>query len=152
MLNPTAPRHGRQVPSLVVAQEAGSYHGRNQPWSAATGNPFSPSDSVRVYTPDVLVATLNTLPTLKADRITMSVYEDASTTNLWNMIVGNGHDVDGDALTISTIDTTGTVGSVIFDKVGKKLVYTADDTIQDLLQPGDTDTTVVKYKLSDGKE
>jgi len=49
MLNPTAPRHGRQVPSLVVAQEAGSYHGRNQPWSAGTGNPFSPSDSVRVY-------------------------------------------------------------------------------------------------------
>src|SRR4051812_1519879 len=49
MLNPTAPRHGHQVPSLVVAQEAGSYHGRNEPWSAGTGNPFSPSDSVRVY-------------------------------------------------------------------------------------------------------
>jgi VCBS repeat-containing protein len=98
------------------------------------------------------ITPVNDAPTLKADPLTVSVYEDASTTNLWNMIVGNGHDVEGDALTISTIDTTGTVGSVSFDKAGKKLVYTADDNLQDLLQSGDTDTTVVKYKLSDGRE
>jgi hypothetical protein len=67
------------------------------------------------------------------------------------MIVGNGHDVEGDALSISTIDTTGTVGSVIFDQANKKLVYTAGDNIQDLLQPGDVDPTKIGYTLSDGK-
>src|SRR4051794_15115493 len=46
------------------------YHGRNQPWSAATGNPFSPSDSVRVYIGEIL---LSLKPRLRQTAHTVSV-------------------------------------------------------------------------------
>ena len=81
----------------------------------------------------------------------IAVYEDATTANLWDRLLANDTDPDGDALTIVSVDTTGTVGSVHFDAARQVLTYSADANSLDALKPTDAPAPVTfSYTVSDG--
>lgn len=81
----------------------------------------------------------------------IAVYEDATTANLWDRLLANDTDPDGDALTIVSVDTTGTVGSVQFDAARQVLTYSADANSLDGLKPTDAPAPVTfSYTVSDG--
>ena len=81
----------------------------------------------------------------------IAVYEDATTANLWDRLLANDTDPDGDALTIVSVDTTGTVGSVQFDAARQVLTYSADANSLDALKPTDAPAPVTfSYTVSDG--
>jgi len=113
----------------------------NSEFSAAT----RPTD----HDPQVaLFAIPNTAPTGHDDAV--SVDENATTPNLWTTVLGNDTDPEGDALTITAVDTTGTLGHVIFDPQTQTLRYVADNASFDALATGTTAPDHFSYTLSDG--
>lgn len=85
----------------------------------------------------IAVADVNEAPTAVGDSV--AVNEDATTANLWTQLLGNDSDPDaGDSLSIASIDTTGTRGSLVFDAATHTLRYVADHDSFDALAPGAT--------------
>lgn len=79
------------------------------------------------------------------------VDEDATSGNLWPALLGNDTDADaGTVLTITAVDTTGTLGSLIFDAGTQTLRYVADANSFDELAFGANATDTFRYTLSDG--
>lgn len=81
---------------------------------------------------------------------TAGVFEDGSTLNLWTNILSNDTDAENDVLTLVSVDTTGTLGSVVFDAASQLLVFVADDPLLDALAPNETLDTSFEYVVSDG--
>lgn len=82
---------------------------------------------------------------------TVYVDEDATTGNLWPALRSNDTDADaGTVLTITAVDTTGTLGSLIFDAATQTLRYVADANSFDELAFGANATDTFGYTLSDG--
>lgn len=81
----------------------------------------------------------------------MAVDEDATTANLWSTLLGNDRDPDaGQALSIVKVDTSGTLGSVIFDAATQTLKYVADHDAFDALATGASQIDRFTYTVSDG--
>jgi VCBS repeat-containing protein len=79
-----------------------------------------------------------------------AVDEDATTGNLWNGLLANDTDPDaGDTLSISAVDTTDTLGRVIFDPTTRTLQYVADNDAFDALRPGETTIDTFGYTVTD---
>lgn len=79
-----------------------------------------------------------------------AVNEDAATANLWAQLLGNDSDPDeGDTLTITAVDTNGTLGTVIFDAATQSLRYIADHDSFDALAPGATAVDSFTYTVTD---
>lgn len=110
-------------------------------------------DSLRSSDHDQLVATFfipepNEAPTAVDDAI--AVEEDAATGNLWDLLLGNDSDPDaGDALSIQSVDGTGTLGSLVFDPATETLRYVADDDAFDALAPGQSVIDRFTYTITD---
>ena len=96
----------------------------------------------------VTIGDLNEAPTAAADAV--SVDEDGQTGNLWNQLLGNDGDPDaGNTLTILSVDTGTTLGSVIFDPITQSLVYVADAEVFDELATGASMTDSFTYTVRD---
>lgn len=89
----------------------------------------------------------NTAPTARPDAVTVD--EDATTGNLYDLLLSNDTDADGDALGIMSVGLTGTKGSVVYDSAAKKLTYAADTDVFDDLKPGETATDTFTYTVRD---
>jgi VCBS repeat-containing protein len=82
---------------------------------------------------------------------TIYVDEDATTGNLWPALRSNDSDADaGTVLTITAVDTIGTLGSVIFDAGTQTLRYVADANSFDELAYTAIALDTFSYTLSDG--
>lgn len=96
----------------------------------------------------IAVTDVNEAPVAKADSITVN--EDATSANLWSLLLGNDSDVDaGDILSIKAVGTAGTFGSLLFDPETKSLRYVADNDAFDALAPGATATDSFTYTVTD---
>ncbi|HEU0099304.1 MAG TPA: cadherin domain-containing protein [Allosphingosinicella sp.] len=94
------------------------------------------------------VGNVNEAPTAAADAV--SVNEDATTGNLWNLLLGNDSDPDaGATLSIASVNGTGTLGSLVFDAAGQSLRYVADHDAFDALAPGETAVDTFTYTVTD---
>lgn len=83
---------------------------------------------------------------------TIAVAEDATSDNLWNLLLGNDSDPDaGDTLAITGVDTTGTLGSLVFDPETNTLRYVADGAAIDDLSAGETLVDRFTYTVGDGE-
>lgn len=91
----------------------------------------------------------NGAPTAANDAV--AVNEDATSPNLWTQLLANDSDPDaGQTLSIQSVDTTGTLGSLIFDADTQTLKYVADNDAFDALAPGATATDSFTYTVTDG--
>nr|WP_246623519.1 Ig-like domain-containing protein [Sphingomonas colocasiae] len=79
----------------------------------------------------------------------IAVNEDATTANLAATLLGNDTDANGDVLTIISVNTSGTLGSVIFDAATQTLKYVASSPVFDALSPGSTATDTFTYTVTD---
>jgi VCBS repeat-containing protein len=96
----------------------------------------------------IAVTDVNEAPVATADAV--AVNEDATTANLWATLLGNDSDPDaGQTPTIKSIDTSGTLGSVIFDAATQTLKYVADNDAFDALAPGATQIDHFTYTVTD---
>lgn len=91
----------------------------------------------------------NEAPTAQGD--TVAVNEDATTANLWTSLLANDTDPDtGQTLSIQSVDTTGSLGHVLFDAATQSLRYVADADAFDSLAPGATAVDHFSYTVTDG--
>jgi uncharacterized protein len=96
----------------------------------------------------IAVTDVNEAPSAADDAT--AVDEDATTANLWSALLANDTDPDdGDSLAIAAVDTTGTLGTVLFDADDQTLHYVADDDAFDALAPGATMTDSFAYTVTD---
>jgi VCBS repeat-containing protein len=96
----------------------------------------------------IAVTNVNEAPVAKADSITID--EDATSANLWSLLLGNDSDVDaGDILSIKAVGTGGTLSSLLFDPETKSLRYVADNDAFDALAPGAIATDSFTYTVTD---
>lgn len=96
----------------------------------------------------IVVGDVNEAPVATADRI--AVDEDATSDNLWSLLLSNDGDVDtGDVLSISEVDGSGTLGSLVFDSATQTLRYVADNDAFDALAPGATASDSFRYTVTD---
>jgi predicted extracellular nuclease len=113
----------------------------NSEFSAAT----RPTD----HDPQVALFSIpNLAPAAHDDAV--AVDENATTGNLWTTVLGNDTDPEGDRLTITAVDTTGTLGHVVFDPQTQTLQYVADNASFDALATGTTAPDHFTYTVSDG--
>jgi VCBS repeat-containing protein len=95
------------------------------------------------------VGDVNEAPTASPDSV--AVDEDATTGNLWDLLLGNDSDPDsGTTLAIQSVDGTGTLGSLVFDPGTQSLRYVADHDAFDALAPGQTAVDTFTYTVTDG--
>ncbi|MBW8842874.1 MAG: cadherin domain-containing protein, partial [Sphingomonadales bacterium] len=96
----------------------------------------------------VTVTDLNEAPVAVHD--SAAVNEDATSANLWAGLLANDHDPDaGDSLRITAIDSSGTLGSLIFDPAHQILQYVADNDAFDALAPGQQAIDHFTYTVTD---
>ncbi len=94
----------------------------------------------------IAITDVNEAPVAVGDPV--AVDEDSTTANLWSQLLGNDSDVDaGDSVTIVSVGTAGTLGSVIFDAATQSLRYVADDDSFDGLAVGGTATDSFTYTI-----
>jgi hypothetical protein len=94
------------------------------------------------------VANVNEAPTAAADAV--AVNEDATTGNLWSLLLGNDSDPDaGTTLSIASVNGSGTLGSLVFDPATQDLRYVADHDSFDALAPGQTAVDTFTYTVTD---
>jgi VCBS repeat-containing protein len=99
---------------------------------------------------DVLVTVENVNEAPVASRDAIAVNEDATTDNLWSLLIGNDRDPDaGDALAITAVSGAGTLGSLVFDPATQTLRYVADNDSFDALAPGATAIDSFTYTVTD---
>jgi len=97
---------------------------------------------------NIAVGDVNEAPTAGGDSV--SIDEDATSANLWSLLLSNDTDPDaGEILAISTVGTTGTLGSVVFDVATQSLRYIADNDVFDALAPGATLVDTFTYQVRD---
>ncbi len=97
----------------------------------------------------IVVDDVNEAPVATADAV--AVDEDATTANLWSTLLGNDRDPDtGQTLSIVKVDTSDTLGSVIFDAATQTLKYVADHDAFDALATGASQVDRFTYTVSDG--
>ena len=97
---------------------------------------------------EIAVADVNEAPVAAND--SAAVNEDATTPNLWGQLLSNDSDPDaGATLSIDSVDTTGTLGSLIFDPDSETLHYVADHDSFDALAPGATVVDTFAYTVTD---
>ena len=97
----------------------------------------------------VTVTDVNEAPVAADDAV--AVNEDATTANLWTALLANDSDPDaGQTLAISAVDSTGTLGSLVFDAASHTLKYVADADAFDALAPGATQVDHFSYTVTDG--
>jgi VCBS repeat-containing protein len=97
----------------------------------------------------IAVGDVNEAPSAHGDAV--AVNEDATTPNLWATLLGNDSDPDaGNQLSIQSVDTTGTLGHVIFDSATQSLRYVADNDAFDALPTGATAVDHFTYTVTDG--
>ena len=95
----------------------------------------------------ISVGDVNEAPIATADNIIIN--EDASSGNLYSLLLGNDFELDaGDTLTITTTGGTA-LGTVQFDAVTRTLVYIADNDAFDPLRVGDSATDSFTYTITD---
>ncbi|TGX53934.1 hypothetical protein E5A73_07300 [Sphingomonas gei] len=96
----------------------------------------------------IAVGDVNEAPVAANDSV--AVNEDATTANLWSTLLGNDSDPDaGQTPTIKAVDTSATLGSVIFDADTQTLKYVADNDAFDALAPGATQVDHFSYTVTD---
>ena len=96
----------------------------------------------------ISVGDVNEAPTAAADAV--AVNEDATTANLWGLLLANDSDPDaGTALSIASVNGTGTLGTLIFDPGTQSLRYVADHDSFDALAPGQTAVDTFTYTVTD---
>jgi VCBS repeat-containing protein len=99
-------------------------------------------------TVSISVGDVNEAPTAVADSV--AVDEDATTPNLWNLLLGNDSDPDaGATLSIASVNGSGTLGSLVFDPSSQSLRYVADNDAFDALAPGQTVVDTFTYTVTD---
>jgi VCBS repeat-containing protein len=96
----------------------------------------------------IVVGNLNEAPTAAADAV--AVDEDATTANLWNLLLGNDSDPDaGTILAIASVNGAGTLGSLVFEPATQNLRYVANHDSFDALAPGQTAVDTFTYTVTD---
>ncbi|TFI58549.1 hypothetical protein E2493_08985 [Sphingomonas parva] len=96
----------------------------------------------------IAVGDVNEAPVAGNDSV--SVNEDATSPNLWSLLLGNDHDPDaGASLRIASVDGVGTYGSLVFDAASQTLRYVADHDSFDSLAPGATAVDTFRYTVTD---
>jgi VCBS repeat-containing protein len=96
----------------------------------------------------IAVGDVNEAPVAAVDAV--AVDEDATTDNLWSQLLGNDSDPDdGDSVTIVSVDSSGTLGNVVFDESTHTLLYVADNDAFDQLAPGATQVDHFTYTIAD---
>ena len=96
----------------------------------------------------IAVQDVNEAPVAVGDAV--AVNEDATTGNLWTTLLSNDTDPDaGTVLGITAVNTTGTLGSVLFDPATQSLRFVADADAYDALAPGATLATSFTYTATD---
>ncbi len=97
----------------------------------------------------IAVTNVNEAPVAGADAV--SVNEDATTSNLYALLLGNDRDPDaGTTLTITGVNTSGTLGTVQFDAAARTLRYVADNDAFDALPNGASQVDRFTYTVTDG--
>lgn len=95
------------------------------------------------------VTGINDAPVANPDAI--SLLEKATTENLVPTLLTNDTDVDvGDTRSITAVNTTGTIGVVVFDAGSQTLTYAANGAAFDALRAGVTATDTFNYTVTDG--
>ncbi len=98
----------------------------------------------------ITIGDVNEAPVAVNDHV--AVDEDATTDNLWNSLIANDHDPDaGDQISISAVDSSATLGTVIFDAETRTLRYVADHDAFDALAPGETYVDHFTYTIVDAQ-
>nr|WP_314444228.1 Calx-beta domain-containing protein [uncultured Sphingomonas sp.] len=96
----------------------------------------------------ISVGDVNEAPVAAND--TVNIAEDATSDNLWALLLGNDVDPDaGDTLSITAVSSAGTLGSLVFDAASKDLRYVADADAFDALAPGAIATDSFTYTVTD---
>jgi predicted extracellular nuclease len=81
----------------------------------------------------------------------VGVNEDATSSNLYAALLSNDNDPDaGTTLTITGVNTSGTLGHVLFDAASHTLQYVADNDAFDTLKTGTGTSDSFTYTISDG--
>lgn len=94
------------------------------------------------------VIDVNEAPVASDDAL--AVDEDATSDNLWSLLLANDSDEDaGQARTIASVDGTSTLGTLIFDAATQTLRYVADDDSFDRLAEGTTVVDSFTYTIVD---
>ena len=96
----------------------------------------------------VAVANVNEAPTATVDAV--AVAEDATSANLYDLLLGNDADPDaGTTLSIGAVNGSGTLGSLVFDAASRTLRYVADADAFDGLALGAIATDRFAYTVTD---
>ena len=96
----------------------------------------------------IAVGDVNEAPVAANDAIALN--EDATSDNLWTQLLGNDVDVDaGDTLSISAVDGSGSLGTLVFDAATQSLRYVADNDAFDALAPGASAVDSFRYTVTD---
>jgi VCBS repeat-containing protein len=79
----------------------------------------------------------------------VAVGEGATTGNLWTSLISNDNDIESGLASrrITSVDTSGTEGTVVMDTFTRTLTYSAADID---LAPGETRTDTFSYTVTDG--
>lgn len=89
----------------------------------------------------------NSRPIARTDQF--AIDEDALSGNLWDLLLSNDEDPDGDALNIVDINVTGAKGSLVLDTANKTLTYAADADVFDDLGDGELGNDSFVYTIRD---
>jgi hypothetical protein len=113
-----------------------------------TGTATDPSGRSIAQSFTVHVNDVNEAPVATHD--SAAVNEDATSGDLYSALLANDSDPDAAAeLSISAVDTSGTLGTVNFDPVHHTLTYSADNDLFDALAPGQTYIDHFNYTVTD---
>lgn len=77
-----------------------------------------------------------------------NMYENASTGNMVTTILNGATDEEGDEITVTAVDTAGTIGIVTFDEMAQTLYYESEN--MDQLGEDEIGTDSFTYTISDG--
>ena len=98
------------------------------------------------------ITAVNDAPVAVVD--TVAVNEDATTSNLWGVLLGNDIDVDkgdafADVLSIVSVSATSSGATLAFSAAAQSLTYAADADVFDLLATGATALDSFTYTMRD---
>jgi VCBS repeat-containing protein len=95
----------------------------------------------------ITVADLNEAPVASGEGA--AIGEDGTTANLIPELLANDSDADGDSLSVQSVNTAGTLGTVMFDAAAQTLTYSADHDSFDWLAVGETVVDRFTYTVTD---
>jgi uncharacterized protein len=96
---------------------------------------------------EIIVNDVNEAPSAGADPL--AIDEDAASSNLYDLVLGNDFDPDeGDTFAITNTGGTA-LGTIQFDAIARTLVYVADANAFDPLRVGESATDSFTYTITD---